>query len=294
MKYFLATRPYVVSASLIPFTIGALLSIRSENFSFFLYILGAVALLFIHLGSNSANDYFDYKNNIDRAGTFGSSGSRLLIRSKITLQEEKWIMIVCFMISLIVGIYITFLIGFPVLFFGIAGIIGGYFYTANPVHLKYRGWGVPLIFSLYGPLITLGGQYLMVRHLTFTAFIFSLIIGFPVANIALANEIRDTQNDIQVKIKSFTIIFGDLSGAYLYLMMFLLQYILLFYEVLIGRISPWTLIALVSIPIYLSIIVKLFSKAKKKIEGKDIINVDITSSMAQLFFGIGIIVGLIV
>jgi|YelNatPaOPRAMG01_1025707.scaffolds.fasta_scaffold41607_2 1,4-dihydroxy-2-naphthoate octaprenyltransferase len=294
MRYFLATRPQVVSASLVPFTVGAFLGMKNEYFSWILYILGAISLMFIHLGSNSANDYFDYKHGIDRPGTFGSSGSRLLINGKITLKAEKYVMIGCFVIAIGFGITVVFLSTPYILIFGLAGIAGGYFYTADPVNLKYHGLSVPAIFVIYGLLITTGGYYLMTRTVSYDALILSMMIGFPVTNIVLSNEIRDSTNDRQVGIKSMTILFGDIAGAWLYVTMFVFQFILLLYMILIQKISLLGLISLLSIPFYLMIIVKLFSKSYGKINGKAIMNIDISSSNAMLIFGIGLIIGLIV
>ncbi len=248
MKYFLATRPYVVSASLVPFTVGALLGLRNAHFSWILYFLGAISLMFIHLGSNSANDYFDYKHGIDRPGTFGSSGSRLLMNGKITLKAEKYVVITCFVVAVVFGIAVILLSTPYILIFGLLGIAGGYFYTADPVNLKYHGLSVPTIFVMYGLLITTGGYYLMTRTVSPDALILSVVIGFPVTNIVLSNEIRDSANDRQVGIKSVTILFGDVAGAWLYFAMFLFQFILLFYMILIQKISLLGLLSLGQIP----------------------------------------------
>ncbi len=293
MKYFLATRPYVVSASLIPFTIGALLALREGHFSLILYILGGLSLVLIHLASNSANDYFDYKHGIDRPGTFGSSGSRLLINGKITLKEEKYVMITTFLLAIFFGI-ITVILSTPyILIFGILGLAGGYFYTADPVNLKYHGLSVPSIFLIYGILITFGGYFLMARTLSISALLFAVIIGLPVTNIVLANEIRDTQNDRVVGIKSLTLVFGDVAGSAVYLILTLMQFVLTFYAIYLKDISLWSLISLASLPLYVRIIVKLFSKSYGKISGKEIMNIDVESSNAMLIFGIGILLGLI-
>lgn len=293
MKYFLATRPYVVSASLIPFTIGALLAFRGGHFSWLLYVFGGISLMFIHLASNSANDYFDYKHGIDRPGTFGSSGSRLLINGKITLKEEKYVMIACFLLSIIFGV-ITVILSTPyILIFGLGGLIGGYFYTADPINLKYRGLSVPTIFVIYGVLITSGGYFLMTNALDVNVFLFATIIGLPVTNIVLANEIRDSENDKVVGIKSLTLIFGDMTGALIYLLMAITQFILLLCELLLKDVSFWSLLSFVSVPFYVRIIVKLFAKSRGKIGGKEIMNIDVDTSNAMLIFGIGIILGLL-
>lgn len=293
LKYFLATRPYVVSASLIPFTVGTLLALKEGHFSWILYVLGALSLMFIHFGSNSANDYFDYKHGIDRPGTFGSSGSRLLIKDKITLKEEKYVMISCFAFALAFGIWVVLLSTPYILLFGLAGIIVGYFYTADPVNLKYHGLSVPSIFVIYGLLVTIGGYYLMERNISSVSVIFAVIIGLPVTNIVLSNEIRDTENDRQTGIKSITLLFGDIAGVWLYVSMFIFQFVLLLYEISVHNVSLFGLISFVSIPFYVNIIVKLFTKSHGKINGKALMNIDLSTSNALLLFGFGFMIGII-
>ena len=49
--------------------------------------------------------------------------------------------------------------GHVVLALGATGFVLGWFYTAPPLRIAYRGAGEPVIFLLFGPLAGLGTYY---------------------------------------------------------------------------------------------------------------------------------------
>ncbi len=291
VKYIVATRPFALIASFVPFTLGSLIAMKTGPFSPFLYLVALLALLFIHGGSNAANDYFDFKNGIDRAGTLGSTGSGLLLNGKITMREEKMVIVSCFAIGAFLGAWLVLMVGLPILWLGLAGILGGYFYTANPINLKYKGLGLPLIFVLYGPLVVFGAQYVQTKTFTFDGFIASIPVGIATVLVLLANEIRDTRDDRQLGVKSFPIVFGDLAGAWLYLLLFVVQYVFIFYMMATGMISSWGLLSLAPVYAYARVTIGIFKKARGTLKAKDIAVVDMKSAFSELFFGIGMMIG---
>ncbi len=293
LKYIIATRPLFVITSLVPFTLGAFLALRGGHFSWILYLLGALTLFFVHSGAHSANDYFDYKHSVDRPGDLAKRKSRLLLNGEISLKAAKYVTVTWFALALASGLSIVFLSTPYILLFGLTGLLIGYFYTADPVNLKYRGLSVPAIFTIYGPLITIGGYFLMTKSITQTSVIFSLIIGFPITNIVLANEIRDTANDREVGIKSLSILFGDMKGTEIYIILFATQFIGLFHEILNGLVSPLGWISVASVPFYAAAMAKLIKKSRGKADEMEIKNVDVLSLVAMLLFGVGLFLGLI-
>ena len=85
--------------------------------------------------------------------------------------------------------------GWPVLALGLASVLAGYFYTASPFSLAYRGLGEVVVFVFMGPVIVLGAYYVQVEHWSWDAFLASLPIGLLVAAILHANNVRDIEND---------------------------------------------------------------------------------------------------
>ena len=85
--------------------------------------------------------------------------------------------------------------GWPVLALGVASVLAGYFYTASPFSLAYRGLGEVVVFVFMGPVIVMGAYYVQVEHFAWEAFIASVPIGLLVAAILHANNVRDIEND---------------------------------------------------------------------------------------------------
>jgi 1,4-dihydroxy-2-naphthoate octaprenyltransferase len=81
------------------------------------------------------------------------------------------------------------------LILGIAGLFTGYFYTARPVALKYRGIGVPVVFFVMGPLMVIGSYFVQIAGLNPVVFLASLPVGCLVGAILYANEYRDVYHD---------------------------------------------------------------------------------------------------
>ncbi len=69
----------------------------------------------------------------------------------------------------LIGLLLDYKRGLIILTFGIIGAICGYFYTGKPLKLKYRGLGAPMVFIIFGPLMTLGSYYLQTQEFTLKA-----------------------------------------------------------------------------------------------------------------------------
>ena len=68
--------------------------------------------------------------------------------------------------------------GHVVLWLGLVGVALGYFYTAPPLQVAYRGAGEPITFSLFGPVAGLGAYYVLTGTVTTAAALVSCVVGF--------------------------------------------------------------------------------------------------------------------
>ncbi len=291
MKYLIALRPFSFIATFIPVTVGALIAQQYSSFSLWLYLISLVAAICVHAGVNTSNDYFDYKNGVDRPDTLGSSG--LLVKKVISLKEIMIISLVMFSTGIALGFLLVSYTGFNLLWFGLIGIIGGYFYTAKPLNLKYRGFGLPLVFLLMGPFMVMGAEYVQARRLSLSGLIVSIPIGIATVLILLANEIRDTQDDRKVGLKSLPILIGDLAGTRLYLFLVLLQYLMTAILIFTNVLSRLSWLSLFALPVYLAVYHQLSGKAYKKFSPEDISGTDKKTAMAEMIFGASLIIGLL-
>lgn len=262
------------------------------DFSPSLYILSLIAAILIHSGVNTSNDIFDYLSGVDRENTLGSSG--LLVNKKISLKTLAFISFVSFAAGIFIGIYLVFESGLWLLLIGAFGVIGGYFYTGKPFQLKYKGLGLFVVFTLMGPLMVFGAEYVQRKMVSFEGLLLGITIGIATTLILHANEIRDSQDDKQVGVKSLAIVKGDEYASKLYLILSILQYGPIIVLILNGFLSPLSLLSLTSIFIYFKIYRELMDKSTKRKAPREIKDVDKKSALAEIILGVSIILGMVV
>ncbi len=188
-----AIRAPSLSAAAIPVLLGVAVAARDGFFAggrLVLALLGAIA---IQAGTNLINDYYDHESGADSEQSLGPS---LVIQRGLLTPKQVWRGgIVAFSIGAILGLILVYLCGWPILALGIPSVAAGYFYTARPVSLAYLALGELTVFIFMGPVIVTGAYFVMALHFSSAALWASIPLGFLVAGILHANNIRDIDTD---------------------------------------------------------------------------------------------------
>jgi len=155
-KLFRVARPQFLLAGLAIFVFGAGWAILlGAPFSMSRILLGYLVLLPAHLSISYSNDYFDV--DVDRHGktTFFSGGSGILVEHPELRRPAKWIAVCLILCSLALGFLFQIMYSTPVWFLGLVllGNLLGWFYSAPPLRLAYRGWGELAMILSIGLLI---------------------------------------------------------------------------------------------------------------------------------------------
>lgn len=196
--WFEAIRPFSFTASITPVLIGSVMGAMDGPFSFNLFLLALFGSLFIHIGTNLTNDYYDYVNQVDILETEGPNlaGPSLVIqRGLLSPKEVYWGGVGAFVLGSAMGLLLVYFCGWPILAIGLASVLAGYFYTANPVSLAYIALGEVTVFVFMGPVIVMGAYYVQRQSLALAPLLLSLPVGCLVAAILQANNIRDLELD---------------------------------------------------------------------------------------------------
>ena len=188
-----AIRPFSFTASITPVLIGSVLGAADGPFSLGRFLLALFGSLFIHIGTNLINDYYDYVNGVDTPETLGPS--QVIQRGLLTAEEVYWGGITAFAIGSALGLVLVGLCGWPVLALGVASVLAGYFYTANPLSLAYLALGEATVFVFMGPVIVSGAYFVQREVFALAPLLISLPVGCLVAAILQANNIRDLESD---------------------------------------------------------------------------------------------------
>jgi 1,4-dihydroxy-2-naphthoate octaprenyltransferase len=188
-----AVRAPSLSAAAVPVLLGTAVAARAGYFHGLRMLIALIGAVAIQAGTNLINDYYDFRSGADSHNSLGPS---MVIQRGLLTPEQVWRGgIVAFAIGAALGLTLVYLCGWPVLAIGIPSIAAGYFYTAAPVSLAYIGLGELTVFLFMGPAIVLGAYYVMALTFSWSALWASVALGFLVAGILHANNIRDIETD---------------------------------------------------------------------------------------------------
>jgi 1,4-dihydroxy-2-naphthoate octaprenyltransferase len=212
-----------LSASLIPVLIAAAFaSAIGETWSWIDFGAAFLGTALLHLAANTFNDYFDWTSGTDQENNDYflpfSGGSRSIELGLITedgLRVLAWALLAG---ATACGGWLAWERGWPILAYGVAGALGGYFYTAPPLRLiARRGVGELLIGLCFGPIIT-GGTY---TALTGDVTWASLLVGIPTGLLTTAilwiNEFPDAESDARAGKNHLVVTLGKATARWGYL-----------------------------------------------------------------------------
>ena len=248
--YIQAVRTFSFPASLIPCLLGAMLVfLYGQNITWWLMPLVAISLLFLHAGSNVISDVDDYKRGVDKEDTLG--GSRVLPSGLLTPKQMLRFGLILFAAAIIIGLPIIYERGLVILWFGILGLLGGFFYTGRPIGYKYLALGDFGIFMIYGPAIVAGTFFALTGAFSWVAVYTSIPLGLLITGILQANNLRDIIHDRQANIKTLATVFGEgfAKGEYIFLIAG--AYLTVVILVLMNVLSVWALLVFISLPVAL-------------------------------------------
>lgn len=218
---FLASRPKFLIVSAAAVLVGSSLAYACCGiFHPHLFILAVLAIMFLHAGANITNDYYDHLSGNDwfNASPTPFSGGRRYIQDGILSARATFLAaLFAFSAGSAIGLIIIFLTGSVfILVLGIAGLLGGFFYTAPPLRFGYRGFGESVILLLFGVLPVCGAYYLQNPVFNAAAVAVGLIVGILIFLVILVNEFPDYSADVAVGKRTLVVWFGVSAAVRIY------------------------------------------------------------------------------
>lgn len=227
--WYLAIRPKTLPAAAGPVAIGIGLALGDGVFRFGPALAALLAALLLQIGSNLANDVFDYQKGTDtqdRKGPLRVTQAGLLSPRQVMMG-----MIIVFVLAAIIGLYLISVGGLPILVVGVLAIISAIIYTAGPFPLGYNGIADIFVFAFFGPVALCGTYYLQSGIITPAAWWASIPPGLLVTAILVVNNLRDIETDRQAGKKTLAVRFGIKFTQIQYVLLVGLPYVL---SVIIG------------------------------------------------------------
>jgi 1,4-dihydroxy-2-naphthoate octaprenyltransferase len=244
--WFMATRPFSFTASIIPVLLGTLLAAQEGHFDLALFVLVVVASVLVHAGSNLVNDYFDWKNGADKPASLGRGG--YIQRGIITPRAIFWFGVILMAAATLLGFVIVYFAGWPVLLFALPSLAAAYFYTGGPKPLGYVALGEATVFLFMGPVIVVGSYFVQTGSVSWEALLLSLPVGLLVTAILQANNIRDIADDTEAGKRTLATYIGRRWANREYVVLVFGAYLVIALIALGGVVPAGALIVFLTLP----------------------------------------------
>ena len=274
--------------------LGSALAFNEGKFNWFYLIASIIIIAGTNAGINLINDYFDHKSGNDEVNitpTPFSGGSRVIQEKLLKPKQMLIVGIVIFIIIALFGLYFVIFVNFHLIWFGIAGIILGYFYTATPLKIGYRGFGEIMVFLMSGPLAVCGTYFLFTGSISLASILLSIPHGLLVFEILFINEFPDYNADKIVNKKHLVVLMGRDKARFVFTGVIILMYLSIIIPVIVGILPVYLLIFLISLPLAIKAIIIAINKFDNE---KEIIPAQANTIFLTIASGLLLSLGLII
>lgn len=217
-----------------------------------LWALTLAGIVLIHLGTNTVNDYFDFLGGTDRINrepTPFSGGSRVLVEGLLKPRSVLRVALLCFALGSLIGVYLAWLRGWPILALGLAGVGLAFFYVEPRVNIAARGLGELAVGLAFGPLMVAGAYYVQVQRFDLPALLAGGVMGLLVAAVLWINEIPDAPADREAGKRTLVVRIGRERAARVFPALLGAAYGLLALSVVLRFLPLPALLPLVTLPL---------------------------------------------
>jgi 1,4-dihydroxy-2-naphthoate octaprenyltransferase len=203
-------RPFTLTAAVSPVLVGTAVAGYEGTFHPIRFIVTLLSCLFLQIGANFFNEYFDHRYGLDSAESLGAS--TVIFTGELAAQQVLLGGIGSFVLAALLGGVLIFTVGPVIILFGLAGLAIAYFYSAKPFKFASRGLGDPLVYLAMGFLMTWGAYFVQIPHWSWRAFAASVPVGLLVTAILNMNNTRDYEDDLKVHKRTLPVRFGRRFG----------------------------------------------------------------------------------
>lgn len=245
--WVMAIRVPTLTAAVAPVAVGTALAYRDGLFSAGAAAASLVGALAIQAGANLANDLSDFRKGADtehRVGPPRVTQMGLLTEAQVTAG-----ILVMFGFATLLGLYLTWVAGWPVIAIGVASMLAALAYTGGPWPFGYRALGELFVFLFFGVVAVVGTYYVQALTVSRAAFAASIPVGLTVCAILVVNNVRDIETDRVAGKRTLAVVIGRRWTRVFYVGIVLGAYLASAGLWLLGNFPVWTLLPWLSAPL---------------------------------------------
>jgi 1,4-dihydroxy-2-naphthoate octaprenyltransferase len=215
-----AARPRTLPAAAAPVVLGAAISVAlAKQHAFgvdvWALVLSLLGALLIQVGTNYANDYFDFVKGAD---TDERKGPRRATQAGLVAPGAmRAAFVLTFALAVLVGLALVVRLelrapgmhaGLPIVAVGLLSVVFGVLYTGGPRPLGYLGLGDALVLVFFGPVAVAGTVWAGTSLWSLQAAIAGLVPGLLSCAILAVNNLRDVDTDAKAQKRTLAVRFG--------------------------------------------------------------------------------------
>ncbi|HBJ76895.1 MAG TPA: 1,4-dihydroxy-2-naphthoate prenyltransferase, partial [Porphyromonadaceae bacterium] len=197
--WFIVTRPWSFPVSIVPIVASiAYLYWMGQDAGYTFYwtraLIALLSMIMFHAGGNLISDYMDYKRGVDREGIVCV---QTLVSGLFTSREVFLLGLIFLSMATLLGLYLAYVCGLPILILGIIGLCTTSFYS----YFKYRALGDLIIFCNFAVLPIIGMSFVFVGEFIPSILTLILPVGLITVAVLHINNTRDILPDAQAGTK---------------------------------------------------------------------------------------------
>ena len=231
---------------MVPVLVGASIAWSDQLFRADTTAIALFCAFAIQIGTNFANDYFDFVKGADTDDRLGFE--RATASGLIKPETMKLATILTMLIAFIAGLYLVWVGGWIVLAIGLASLLFGVLYTGGPYPLGYNGLGDIFVFIFFGFVAVMGTYYVNALQWSPLTIWASVPVGALCVNILVVNNLRDVEQDRIANKRTLGVLFGEQALKVEYISMLVISYLSLAIIFFHYNFSYWILLPLLSLP----------------------------------------------
>ncbi|MEF8789047.1 MAG: 1,4-dihydroxy-2-naphthoate polyprenyltransferase [Haloarculaceae archaeon] len=219
--WLMAARPQTLPAGAAPVVAGTGLAVNQGVFTPLPALFALLGALLLQVGTNFANDYYDAVKGADTEDREGFT--RVTAGGLIPAASVRRAMYLTYGAAVLVGVYLVYVGGLPIVVVGLSGIAAGVLYTGGPYPYGYRGLGDLFVFVYFGLVAVTGTYYVQAVAAApvgpfplsvppGTVPLAAVVASLPAAGLSTAilvvNNLRDRETDRRAGKRTLAVMLG--------------------------------------------------------------------------------------
>ena len=277
--WVLAARVPTLPAAVVPVLVGTATAWSEGFFRLGPFVAALLASLLIQIGTNLANDYFDFRKGADTSDRLGPV--RVTQSGLVPPDAVRNATILTFGLAVLLGVYLSTVGGPPILVIGLLSIAAGVLYTGGPWPLAYHGLGDVTVFAFFGLVAVVGTTYLHAGSAWPAALVNALPVAVLVTAILVVNNLRDIATDRVAGKRTLAVRLGQRGTRVEYALLVAVAYLIPIVAWLVIGSPRWFWLPLLTLPLGVKLVRVVWSQ-----EGRPLNAALAGTGRLHLFYGV--------